>query len=253
MHIAADNSDRSTVGISGPIFEDYTFEFIPIIESCDGTKKSGCTSKETRTYSTIKSRNPKFGSLLSDFVPSDTKDHLVHYDPDMKNFTYSDPEIVPRAKMLSKLAAGDYLFFIASLAPFNKDAYSSSDRRTINAWQKKKMAKYIIGYFCVKGVYHVINNWNKINVKGIDPSKNVLKQINQSAHSKRNNDRFVIAVGKKDRKSALLKSALRLTFNGSPFRPTNFAKKIYGNVGFPRGFKLIQEPEKVSALLRAIT
>jgi len=40
-----------------------------------------------------------------------------------------------------------------------------------------------------------------------------------------------------------------LTSQGSPFKPNNFARKIYGNVTFPRGFKMIREESKINTLL----
>ena len=80
MHVAVDTSKKGTGGMNGPIFSNGTFEFIPIPEDYMNTR-------ETRTYSTLKAKNPKYGKFLSDFVPSDIQDYLVHFDPDFENFT----------------------------------------------------------------------------------------------------------------------------------------------------------------------
>ena len=254
MHVGADNSNMGTVGISNPMFEDDSFEFIPIIEGCDGTSKSGCTTMETRTYFTIPTRNSKFGKRLSDFVPSDVKDKVVHYDPDFDNFTYSDPLDEIRGRMLSKLNRGDYLFFVSSLAPFNANAYLGGNRKLIKSWQKGKMAKYLVGYFEIQSVYNVTNNSHRIKVNNVpNVEKNTLIRIKENAHSKRNRDQFTIAVGRKDRKTGLLQKAVQLTQVGGPFKPTNLAREIYGDKSFPRGFKLITETGKVKIFLNTVS
>ena len=77
MHVAIDTSSKGTGGINGPIFPDKSFEFIPIPENPKNTS-------ETRTYSTLKAKNSKNGKFLSDFVPSDIQDYLVHFDQILK-------------------------------------------------------------------------------------------------------------------------------------------------------------------------
>jgi len=109
IHVAADTSDIGTVGICGPIFEGKNFEFIPI--------KEAKTTSETRTYTSLIARNKKFGKSLSNFVPSDIQNDIVHYDPDFDHFTYSDPVNSMRGNMLRKLQHGDFIFFVASLVP----------------------------------------------------------------------------------------------------------------------------------------
>ena len=134
MHVAADTSGIGTVGICGPIFKDKSFEFIPIKESK--------TTSETRTYASLASRNKKFGRTLSYFVPSDTQNDIVHYDPNFDHFTYSDPINSMRGSMLRKLEQGDFIFFVASLVPYSKDTYKCNVRKIISANQKGKMVKY---------------------------------------------------------------------------------------------------------------
>ena len=245
MHIAADNSSRGTVGINGPIFSNNKFEFIPI--------RDGKNSTEKRTYSTIPVKNKRFGKTLADFIPGDVKDKIVHYDPDFENFTYSDPLNSMRGKMLEKLEAKDYIFFIASLAPFEKKAYHKNIRIRISRSQKGKMAKCIIGYFKIAKILSLEKNNDALKV--LESKNSISKyysQIKHNAHYKRVKDRFTIVIGKKDRKNALLSQAIPLTYPGAPFKPNTFAKSVYGNVSYPRGFKMIKEESKINLLMEKI-
>lgn len=245
MHVAADTSKRGTVGINGPIFPNRRFEFIPITGRRD--------SSEKRTYNTIPTKNKKFGKTLADFVPSDVKDRIVHYDPDFKNFTYADP-LKPknkRGKMLEKLTCGDYVFFVASLAPFHKKSFHNNDRRKMKKLQKGKMAKFVIGYFQIKTILKVEKNKSKTEfLNEITPDKKSSNQLSHSAHMKNNSDRFIIAIGQKDRKSALLSKAIPLTHKGAPFRPNDLLRKIYRNTSYPRGFRMIEDDSKIQLLLK---
>ena len=245
IHVAADSSDLGTVGICGPIFEGNNFEFIPI--------KEFKITNETRTYSSLPSRNKKFASCLADFVPSDVQNDIVHYDPDFDHFTYSDPVNSLRGNMLRKLLSGDFIFFVASLVQFRKDSYTNNIRKVISAKQKGKMVKYIIGYFEITKILSLEKNNNDLKVlEPKIPTSKYHSQIKHNAHYKRTRDRFTIAIGKKDRKNALLSKAIPLTSQGSPFKPNNFARKIYGNVTFPRGFKMIREESKINTLLEKV-
>jgi len=245
MHIAADNSNKGTVGISGPIFPDRRFEFIPI--------RDGPNSSEKRTYSTIPTKNKRFGKTLADFVPSDVKDKIVHYDPDFVNFTYADPLNSMRGNMLKKLEPDDYIFFVASLVPFQKKFYYENDRKKISKSQKGKMAKFVIGYFKIQSILKVEKNKTKLRILDqTKPNKKSLNQLSHNAHMKRISDKFIVSIGQKDRKSGLLSKAIPLTYPGAPFKPNTFAKSVYGNVSYPRGFKMIKEKSKINILLEKI-
>lgn len=88
MHVGADGTTSTpyTIGVSGPVFEDQRFEFIPIVE-CLQTDESG--TSERRTYRSLRSRND--GKSLSLYIPLEYDNAIPHYDPDLENFTYSDP------------------------------------------------------------------------------------------------------------------------------------------------------------------
>ena len=250
MHIAVDTSSKgATGGINGPIFSDKSFEFIPIPENPNNTT-------ETRTYSTLKSKNTEHGNFISNFVPSDIQNYLVHFDPDFENFTYADPSDMKKSKrggMLKKLSIGDYIFFVASLVPFKKSAYVNNDRKEICKYQKGKMAKYLIGYFEIKNILQFEKTKNNLKlIPNIEIPQNTLNQVKHNSHSKRNHDAFIVAIGKKDRKTALLRKAIQITFAGAPFRANLVGEKIYGNVAYPRGFKIIREEKNIRKLLRLV-
>lgn len=248
MHVAVDTSSKkATGGFNGPIFADNSFEFIPIPENPNNTT-------ETKTYSSLKAVNPKHGKFISDFVPHDIQDYIVHLDPDFSHFTYADPSDMKKSKrggLLRWLSSGDYIFFVASLVPYKKLPYENHSRKEICKFQKRKMAKYIIGYFEIKDILEFEKTKNKLKL--LSPSnisKSTLNRIEHNSHSKRKHDSFIVAVGKKDRKTALLRKAIQITTAGTPFRANSTGKKFYGNVSYPRGFKRIREEERVLELVK---
>jgi hypothetical protein len=109
----------------GPIFEDGSFEYIPIPEGCD--------SLESRTYGNIKGRSQKY---LSEFLRRELSNVPVHYDPEFETYTYGDP--TTKRNRLLKLNHGDLLVYYAGLEPYKNMKY--------------ERALYIIGYFTVDKV-----------------------------------------------------------------------------------------------------
>jgi len=118
--------DTGSGGILGPIFDNGTFEFIPIPGSRD------CLG---RTYGNTMGRHRR---KLIDYFPNARKlkmqNALLHFDPEFKSYTYGDPTRPKQS--LKKLKDGDLLVFYAGL----KD------------WENCKTPPglYIIGYFVVK-------------------------------------------------------------------------------------------------------
>ena len=114
--------DTGSGGIHGPLFQDGTFEYIPIP---DGLRK------DERTYgNTI----GKHGKRLVDYFPETRKakvaDQSIHFDPEFVTFTYGDPTS-PKAG-LRHLQQGDYLIFYCGL----------------EGWDyKSEPALYLMGYF----------------------------------------------------------------------------------------------------------
>ncbi|MFW9997769.1 MAG: hypothetical protein ACFFD4_37360 [Candidatus Odinarchaeota archaeon] len=118
-----------TGGALGPIFDDGSFEFIPIKEKNPGTG-------EMKTYGTTLGRK---GKLLSTYLPPGLKDTPVHFDPEFESFTYGDP--TGKRYDLLKLEKGDLLVYYAGLTPYRTREY--------------KEALYLIGYFTVDKIIDI--------------------------------------------------------------------------------------------------
>ena len=140
-------SDVTNLGVVGPVFPDGKFEYLPI------NNRYGL---KTHSYKDMPARS-KVGKTLSDFVPSYISDWSVHYDPGFEenSYTYGQPTAdYPRSKVLEKLKAGDAVFFVCSLAPYDKEVYADKDAM-LKKFQRGKKNKYVFGFFKVQGVARV--------------------------------------------------------------------------------------------------
>lgn len=118
--------DRGTGGALGPIFDDGTFEYIPIPER-EGTR-------ERRSYGTLLGQH---GRPLGDYLPRKLAALYPHIDPDFGTAIYGDA--APRKRrQLGKLMRGDVLVFYCGLVPSQ-----STDAPRL----------FAIGYLLVKGVH----------------------------------------------------------------------------------------------------
>ncbi len=143
IHVAADTTN---LGVVGPIFEDMSFEYIPI---------NSTYGEEQRTYKDFMALNRQYGQTLADFLPADVANLSVHYDPDFDNYIYGqDLSEHPRSFTIRKLERGDILFFVASLAPYDSDIYAKRDE-LLRQYQAGRRNKYIIGFFTVESVADV--------------------------------------------------------------------------------------------------
>lgn len=251
MHVGADTSSCCTLGVCGPVFEDLTFEFLPILEIQ--------RTRESRSYEELKSHND--GQTLARYVPIEYAYSIPHCDPDMEHFTYSEPVESIRGNLMKNfLRRGGYLFFVSSLAKYSKEAYRNTLFKEIRKSQIKNMAKHVIGYMEIKDVFIVdtahmnggsqwISTTNGESVNSLTVEQ-IRPQLEQNAHYKRlPSDSFVCAIGERDGKeSALLKKALRLTEFGAPFDPNELGRSVYGNKIFQRGFKTLSSTQTTALL-----
>lgn len=177
-------------GALGPIFEDGTFEYIPIPEKSAKTK-------ETRTYkNTLGIR----GEPLSTYLPKEIKNEIMHFDPEFDSFTYGDP--TSKRNTLLKLNKDDLLIFYAGLTPYENDEYPKG--------------LYVIGYFTVENVI----NFCELPDEEVEecfrlyPNNAHLKRRYDSKKEMRaiTGDRYglIIVVGNK-RKSKLLEKAILIS------------------------------------------
>ena len=115
--------DMGEGGISGPVFADGGFEFVPIPDS---------RGLDDRTYGNVRGRH---GRLLVDYFPDRLRPRRsvqsMHVDPEFDSFTYGDPTR-PKQR-LRELLAGDLLVFYAGLRAWPHDGTPAG--------------LYIVGYF----------------------------------------------------------------------------------------------------------
>jgi len=115
--------DTGSGGTLGPVFDDGSFEFLPIPDK---------HNLDSRTYSNSVGRK---GTALIDYFPSRLQSRMrdcpMHVDPEFESYTYGDPEPNKRSG-LSHLRRGDLLVFYAGLSSVDKGVDD---------------ALYIIGYF----------------------------------------------------------------------------------------------------------
>lgn len=113
--------DSGAGGMQGPLFEDGSFDFVPIP---DCFHKKG---ENPETYGNTKGRS---GRLLLDYFPEHRwakyKNFPIHMDPEFETFTYGDPTQGAK-RGLRNLHKGDILVFYAGLEPWphrgEKDLY----------------------------------------------------------------------------------------------------------------------------------
>ena len=114
--------DSGSGGIQVPLFQDGTFEYIPIPDD---------SGKDERTYGNT---TGKYGKKLVEYFPESRKakvaNQSIHFDPEFLTFTYGDPTS-PKAG-LRHLQQGDMLIFYCGL----------------EGWDfKSSPALYLMGYF----------------------------------------------------------------------------------------------------------
>jgi putative DNA base modification enzyme with NMAD domain len=117
--------DTGSGGISGPLFSDGSFEYIPIPDRFRGK------GADERTYGNTCGRT---GSKLVEYFPEPRRSAVfgqsLHFDPEFETFTYGDP--TPPKASLRGLSEGSLLVFYAGLKGWDFDCSSGL---------------YIIGYF----------------------------------------------------------------------------------------------------------
>ena len=171
--------DKGTDGALAPIFDDGSFEYIPISETDPN-------SKENRTYRNTIGRS---GKPLSTYLPERIGNRKIHFDPEFETFTYGDP--TSKRRNLLKLKKGDLLVFYAGLTPFKTQRY--------------KEALYIIGYFTIEKILD-FSQLTEVEIK------KYCKIYSNNAHLKRSYipRNLVIVVGDRN-KSKLLEKAILIS------------------------------------------
>lgn len=172
--------DKGCGGALAPIFEDGSFEYIPIPER-------KLSSTETRTYLNTYGQT---GKSMSYYLPPKIQDHIIHFDPEFQSFTYGDA--TSKRKYILKLNKDDLIVFYAGLRPYKNSNYDE--------------ALYIIGYFDIRQII----DFNQLKKTMIE--KLVIEfQNNAHIKSSRNYKDLVIVVGHPE-KSKLLDKAILISY-----------------------------------------
>jgi hypothetical protein len=198
--------DSGSGGIQGPLFEDRSFELIPIPDGFGGL------GVNPKTYGNTHGRK---GRLLIEYFPDRLRKKMsarpVHDDPEFDSFTYGDPTFPKRG--LRKLEKGDLLVFYVGLEGWNID---------------QPPALYIVGYFEVE-VAGLAKDFGSRGLRSLF-AKNFHVRHRRVFEDQR--QRLVLVKGGKGSrllKNAKLISSLGRDRNGKPIKVLSPAmRKIFG-------------------------
>jgi hypothetical protein len=211
LRVGVDSSGvEETGGFHAPIFDDKTFEFIPVPiakgRSNSGDKEYcernfgyeltfGNTCDRTDVPFVDYSKLGKNRKLLSNLP--------IHVDPDFKHATYGDivkrDKWIEEAHMLEYLRNGDFLVFCAALDPWGR--------------RKQRRGLYIVGFFEVNKV-HTFRGKSKREklsmFKALDNVNPHTTNVNKFNINSENRDNLVLVEGN-SKKSSLLQEPVLIT------------------------------------------
>lgn len=123
-------------GITSPVFEDGSFEYIPIPENIS---LLGIDEKcpHLVRYRDVPIRS---GLPITRFIDPKQVDQPAHYDPEFETFTYGDHVNKPRAAKLKMAETGDLLFFISRLKLWRGGRFT------------ERAGHYVIGFIEIESV-----------------------------------------------------------------------------------------------------
>lgn len=129
--------DKGTGGCLAPIFQDGSFEYIPIPETC--------ATSESNVYKSMKGR---CGKSFAEFVGRNYWYSHPHFDPEFKTYTYGGPAPKKRNPLSELQCPSGILIFYAGLEPNGWKP---------EGWARRKGGAYsrlfVIGYFTIEKVY----------------------------------------------------------------------------------------------------
>ena len=239
LRVGAD-SGKYGGGFHSPIFNNGTFEFIPIPEPPEDQQWLREVGYGRFTYCHTYHRSAKHS--FADYIADEqTKRSLfnkcMHVDPDFANATYGDIAItkkgkcVPKAATLRKLEPGHLLVFCAKLDPFGKNNTHES-------------GVYIVGYFEVKKVHSFkekkpTERWEIC--KEFREKNPHCAVLTRSEMKKYYVEGLVLVEGKG---STLLKTALRLTDENDRVMPRWKRELGLNATQFPRGGRWLPQKNR---------
>lgn len=142
--------DNGSGGGLAPIYEDGTFDYIPIPESYETTQQQSFNEVTTRD-----------GQPYAKYLNTDYEISPLHLDPEFTSYTYGDP--TQKRFQLAELSEDDLLIFYAGLKPEDPEG---------------EPRLYVIGYFTVKNVH-------ELDKKTPTERAELFDQLESNAHVKR--------------------------------------------------------------------
>lgn len=184
INIGVNSAEAKKYFIKSPVFNDGSFELIPIMESSARAKYSTCT------YGSLKCFNDK-NKYLRNYIPEDYWEEIAHNDPEFATFTYGDNYIKPKGANFLKVTRGDILLFLARLYGYEGEEFIGNGDQ------------YFIGYLTVQDI--IINDKTKeINDDRLKRNAHYIRYKNGMGET------FIILTGDPG-KSFRFKHALRVT------------------------------------------
>ncbi len=161
-NVGANASHRFT----SPLFEDGSFEFLPIPEDPD------ISGPHAVRYRDLRSFNEPERDLMR-YVPERLWNASAHSDPEFNTYTYGDNcETSPRAASLKHMDAGDFLFFIARLASYPGPCHAASPRSDGSI----AYGFYLVGFLEIQEILRDVRS---------TPSAEEMQRFSGNAHVRR--------------------------------------------------------------------
>ena len=154
-------ANASHFPLRSPIFEDGSFEFIPIPEPMKIPAKCQhvLTFAELRSFYSAK-------ATMAQYLPPRFLTLRMHNDPDLVGFTYGDyPTQSPRASNLRLLDEGDHLFFLARLVAWRDGNFT------------EPAGFYLVGYLEIEKVVREVRSRNSFRHSDFDSNAHVLRGL----------------------------------------------------------------------------
>lgn len=108
VNVGVNSSDASKRGMRSPLFDDGSFEMVPIREG-----RRFASAPGVRRYSALPGWT-NHAPTLAAYVPEKMRTYAAHDDPDFARMTYGD-KLNGRAAALRDAAPGDLVLFLARL------------------------------------------------------------------------------------------------------------------------------------------
>jgi hypothetical protein len=176
--------DTGSGGIHGPLFQDGSFEYVPIPDDFH---------IDERTYGNTLGRR---GKPLITYFPQSRQRRIMnqslHYDPEFQTFTYGDPTS-PKAG-LRRLDRGDMLIFYCGLQGWDFESAP---------------ALYLIGYFEIEAAGRASD------FESADLASKFANNFHVRHHNVYDEQRDRLVLVKGSSNSRLLKAAVRISEMGS--------------------------------------